>query len=84
MGSKAPHKAGDRVAVMPNGYSLVPGIVLSAWQGDIGKWRGDIRTADGVLENRPLHPDFVVKASSLQETTRNAWSTSWERLEKDA
>lgn len=80
MKSKAPFTAGARVAVMPNGSSLVAGVVQAVWQGDAGRWIGDVRTADGLLENRSLHPDFVIPASALQQITRDAWAPIWERL----
>ncbi|MFJ6508683.1 hypothetical protein [Streptomyces sp. NPDC091879] len=78
----APYKAGDRIAIMPNGYSLVPGVILAAWQGNSGSWRGDVITEDGVLENRSLHRDYVTKASGLAAGTRDGWGQVWERLEK--
>jgi hypothetical protein len=81
---KAPFKSGDRVAIMPNGYSLVPGIILAAWQGNVGSWKGDVLTEDGVLENRSLHRDYVSKASSLTADTREGWGPAWERLEKES
>jgi hypothetical protein len=83
MASKPPYKAGARVAIMPNGSSLVPGIVLAVWQGDAGRWIGDVRTADGLLENRSMHPDFIIPASALQQITRDSWAPTWERLAKD-
>lgn len=81
---KAPFKAGDRVAIMPDGYSLVPGVILAAWQGNAGAWKGDVQTESGVLENRSLHRDYVSKASGLTAGTRDGWGPVWERLEKES
>jgi hypothetical protein len=78
----APYKAGSRVGFMPDGYSLVPAIILTAWQGDVGHWKGDVLTEAGLLENRPLHQDYVIKERDLLETTRAAWHAVWESLEK--
>jgi hypothetical protein len=82
MANKSPHKVGDRIAIMPNGHSLVPGIILTLTQAPTGNWRGDVRTADGVLENCLLHSDFVLKESAMQEVSLTAWGPIWERLEK--
>jgi hypothetical protein len=77
---RAPFKAGDRISIMYD-HSLAPGIVLKVEQGSSGSWRGDVRTADGVLENRSLHSDYVMKESRLEPGTRTAWASAWERLE---
>jgi hypothetical protein len=79
---KAPFKVGARIGIMPNGYSVVPGIVLFLEQGASGNWRGDVRTADGVLVNRSFHPDYVLKESALEPQTKADWAEIWERLEK--
>ncbi|MER5754383.1 hypothetical protein [Streptomyces sp. NPDC002088] len=80
---KAPFKAGDHIAYMPDGHSLVPALVVSVEQSGSGAWRGDILTeAHGLLANRMLHSDFVIKKSGLQEANRIAWASAWERLEK--
>jgi hypothetical protein len=79
---KAPFKVGARVAIMYD-HSLAPGIVISLEQGSSGAWRGDVRTADGVLVNRSLHPDYVQRESRLEPGTRAAWSSAWEALEKE-
>jgi hypothetical protein len=67
---------------MPNGSSLVPGIVIKVERTNSG-WRGDVNTTDGALVNRSLHPDFIIPASALQQITRDAWAPTWERLAKD-
>ncbi|MFE2099553.1 hypothetical protein [Streptomyces sp. NPDC059468] len=77
---KAPFTAGSRVAIMYD-HSLAPGIVISLEQGSSGTWRGDVRTEDGVLVNRSLHPDYVQKESRLEPSTRASWQDAWERLE---
>jgi hypothetical protein len=79
---KAPHKVGDRVSIMYD-HSLAPGIIRSVTQGSSGSWRGDVLTEDGLLENRSLHPDYVLKESGLEPSTRTSWASSWERLEKE-
>jgi hypothetical protein len=81
---KVPFKVGDRIGYMPDGYSLVAGIVASVEQSRSGAWRGDILTAThGLLANRTLNSDFTIKASGLQETTRLAWAGTWDELEKE-
>jgi hypothetical protein len=79
---RAPHKVGDRVAIMYD-HRLAPGIVLKVEQGSSGSWRGDVRTSDGVLENRSLHRDYVMKQSALEPSTREIWGPYWEGLEKE-
>jgi hypothetical protein len=80
----APFKVGDRIAYMPDGYSLVPAVVASVEQSRSGAWRGDILTAaHGLLANRSLNSDFAVKASALQERTQQRWAPEWAELEKE-
>jgi hypothetical protein len=78
---RAPYRVGDRVSIMYN-HSLAPGIIRSVTQGSSGAWRGDVLTEDGLLENRSLHRDYVIKASGLLDGTRDGWGPVWERLEK--
>jgi hypothetical protein len=33
-----------------------------------------------LLENRSMHPDFIIPASALQQITRDSWAPTWERL----
>jgi hypothetical protein len=81
--NKAPYKVGDRVSILYN-HSLAPGIVRAVTQGSSGAWRGDVLTEDGLLENRSLHRDYVIKESGLLAGTRDGWGPVWERLEKEA
>jgi hypothetical protein len=79
---EAPFRVGARIGIMPNGYSLVPGIVLTVARTNSGNWRGDIRTADGVLANLSLHPDYAIEESRLRPGTRESWAPHWEALEQ--
>jgi hypothetical protein len=80
---RAPFAVGARIGIMPNGYSLVPGIVLTLEQNTVGSWYGNVRTSDGVLENRSFHPDYVLKESTLEASTREVWAPHWKRLEAE-
>lgn len=81
--AKPPVKAGARIAYMTDGYSLEPAIVVSIERTHSGNWRGDIRTQDGVLENRSLHQDYFIRQQNLQEVNRLAWADIWDALAKE-
>ncbi|MFF1701231.1 hypothetical protein [Streptomyces sp. NPDC058252] len=80
---KAPLPVGARIAYMTDGYSLVPAVVVSIERTHSGNWRGDIRTRDGLLENRSLHPDYFIRQQHLQEVNRLAWADIWDALAKE-
>ncbi|RZU36024.1 hypothetical protein EV284_3507 [Streptomyces sp. BK022] len=77
---KAPLPVGARIAYMPDGYSLVPAVVVAIERTNSGSWRGDIRTQDGLLENRSLNPEYFIRQQHLQQVNRTAWANIWDEL----
>jgi hypothetical protein len=81
---KAPLPVGARIAYMPDGYSLVPAVVVSIERTNSGNWRGDIRTQAGLLVNRSLHRDYYIRQQHLQPVNQTAWADIWDRLQQEA